>query len=143
MNFVMECTTTSAPYSMGLNKIGVATVLSTIKGTPCLCATRAGILDLQWNLICPMCRGGSKTQSLKEVASKVHCAGCNIDFTVNFEQSVELTFRPNPSIRLAESETFCIGGPQVTPHVVAQQLLAPRTSRPWRSAFRAGPKGKR
>ena len=96
----------------------------------CLCATRAGILDLQWNLICPMCRGGSKTQSLKEVASKVHCAGCNIDFTVNFEQSVELTFRPNPSIRLAESETFCIGGPQVTPHVVAQQLLAPRTSRP-------------
>ena len=96
----------------------------------CLCATRTGILDLQWNLICPMCRGGSKTQSLKEVASKVHCAGCNIDFTVNFEQSVELTFRPNPSIRLAESETFCIGGPQVTPHVVAQQLLAPRTSRP-------------
>ena len=96
----------------------------------CLCATRTGILDLQWNLICPMCRGGSKTQSLKEVASKVHCPGCNIDFTVNFEQSVELTFRPNPSIRLAESETFCIGGPQVTPHVVAQQLLAPRTSRP-------------
>ena len=23
-----------------------------------LCATRVGILDLQWNLICPMCRGG-------------------------------------------------------------------------------------
>ena len=26
----------------------------------CLCATRAGILDLQWNLICPMCRGGRR-----------------------------------------------------------------------------------
>ena len=96
----------------------------------CLCATRAGILDLQWNLICPMCRGGSATESLKEVTSKVHCPGCNIDFSVNFEQSVELTFRPNPSIRLAESETFCIGGPQVMPHVVAQQLLAAHTSRP-------------
>ena len=96
----------------------------------CLCATRAGILDLQWNLICPMCRGGSATRSLNEVASKVHCPGCNIDFNVNFEQSVELTFRPNPSIRLAESETFCIGGPQVTPHIVAQQLLPPGVSRP-------------
>ena len=31
----------SAPYSIGRSKIGVATVLSTISGTPCACATRA------------------------------------------------------------------------------------------------------
>ncbi|PYS25675.1 MAG: hypothetical protein DMF72_00945 [Acidobacteria bacterium] len=90
----------------------------------CLCATRAGILDLQWNLICPMCRGGGSTDSLKDVASSVHCPGCNIDFKVNFEQSIELTFRPNPAIREAETEMFCVGGPQVTPHIAAQQLLA-------------------
>jgi class 3 adenylate cyclase len=95
----------------------------------CLCATRAGVLDMQWNLICPMCRGGPATESLQEIQSKVHCPGCNIDFTVNFEQSIELTFRPNPSIRKADAETFCIGGPQVTPHVAAQQLLAPHSTR--------------
>src|SRR3989440_3416595 len=95
----------------------------------CLYATRAGILDLQWNLICPLCRGGSGVASLNEVAPKVHCPGCNIDFSVNFEQSVELTFRPNPSIREVEVEMFCIGGPQVMPHVVAQQLLSPGASR--------------
>jgi class 3 adenylate cyclase len=95
----------------------------------CLCATRAGILDLQWNLICPMCRGGAAIDSLKEIAATVHCPGCDIDFTVNFEQSVELTFRPNPSIRAIDTENFCIGGPQVTPHVTAQQLLAPHSSR--------------
>jgi class 3 adenylate cyclase len=95
----------------------------------CLCATRAGILDLQWNLICPMCRGGAASTALKEISSQVHCPGCNIDFTVNFEQSVELTFRPNPSIRIADIETFCIGGPQVTPHIAAQQLLSPRSNR--------------
>lgn len=94
-----------------------------------LCATRAGILDLQWNLMCPLCRGGGATDSLKEVASQVHCAGCNIDFKVNFEQSVELTFRPNPSIRPTDVELFCIGGPQVTPHVMAQQLLPAGESR--------------
>jgi len=95
----------------------------------CLHATRAGILDLQWNLICPMCRGGGAADSLTEVSSQVHCAGCNIDFKANFEQSVELTFRPNPSIRVIEAETFCVGGPQVTPHIVAQQLLPAQTSR--------------
>ncbi|HYR75575.1 MAG TPA: adenylate/guanylate cyclase domain-containing protein [Pyrinomonadaceae bacterium] len=95
----------------------------------CLCATRAGILDLQWNLICPMCRGGGASTTLKEISSQVHCPGCNIDFTANFEQSVELTFRPNPSIRIADIETFCIGGPQVTPHIAAQQLLPPVSSR--------------
>jgi class 3 adenylate cyclase len=95
----------------------------------CLCATRAGILDLQWNLVCPMCRGGPATDSLKDITSEVHCPSCNIDFAVNFEQSVELTFRPNPSIRETDTETFCIGGPQVQPHVAVQQLLAPHSTR--------------
>lgn len=95
----------------------------------CLCATRAGIVDLQWNLICPMCRGGPATNSLKKIVSEVHCPSCNIDFTVNFEQSVELTFRLNPAIRDVAGDSFCVGGPQVTPHVIAQQLLAPGTMR--------------
>jgi adenylate cyclase len=95
----------------------------------CLCATRVGILDLQWNLICPMCRGGGAMGTLKDIAAQVHCPGCNIDFNVNFEQSVEVTFRPNPSIREPDVETFCVGGPQVTPHIAVQQLLAPRTKR--------------
>jgi class 3 adenylate cyclase len=95
----------------------------------CLCATRAGILDLQWNLICPMCRGGPAAGSLEDISSNIHCAGCNIDFTANFEQSIELTFRPNPSIRKTEGETFCVGGPQVTPHIAVQQLLAPHSKR--------------
>jgi class 3 adenylate cyclase len=104
----------------------------------CLCATRAGILDLQWNLICPLCRGGPGTESLKDIESTVHCPGCNIDFAVNFEQSVELTFRPNPSIRRTDVETFCTGGPQVMPHVAVQQLLAPRSSRAIDLSLKAG-----
>jgi class 3 adenylate cyclase len=104
----------------------------------CLCATRAGVLDLQWNLICPMCRGGSGPGSLKEIESTVHCPGCNIDFAVNFEQSVELTFRPNPSIRRSDGETFCIGGPQVMPHVAAQQLLPPHSTRAIALSLSAG-----
>jgi len=48
---------------------------------------------------------------------------------VNFEQSVELTFRPNPSIRAVNVESFCVGGPQATPHIAVQQLLPPGVRR--------------
>ena len=41
MNLVAECTTTSAPYSSGLTRYGVANVESTTSGMLCLCATFA------------------------------------------------------------------------------------------------------
>src|ERR1700730_15197034 len=96
----------------------------------CLRATRVGLLDLQWELICPMCRGPQESViSLKDIASKVHCSTCEIDFTVNFDRFVELTFRPNAAIRSVEVKDYCVGSPQRTPHVVAQQLLPGRTTR--------------
>ena len=48
---------------------------------------------------------------------------CKIDFTVDFDRYVELTFRPNPAVRRVEVQSYCVGSPQLTPHVVAQQLL--------------------
>ena len=105
----------------------------------CLQATRIGLLDLQWELICPHCRGAVQTvSSLAGVQSQAECAGCNIDFTVNFDRSVELTFRPNPSIRQVETRSFCMGGPEVTPHVVAQQLIPSGTQRELRLPLEAG-----
>jgi class 3 adenylate cyclase len=90
----------------------------------CLRATRIGLLDFQWDLLCPLCRGPQESGlSLKEIDTKVHCNTCKIDFTVNFDRYVELTFRPNPAVRRVEVPYFCIGSPHWTPHVVAQQLL--------------------
>lgn len=90
----------------------------------CLRATRVGLLDFQWDLLCPLCRGPQESgRSLKDINAHVHCPGCQIDFTVNFDRYVELTFRPNPAVRRVNVFAFCIGSPQWTPHVVAQQLL--------------------
>ena len=89
----------------------------------CLLATRAGILDLQWDLLCPLCRGGHSTSSLKDVESDLHCSGCRISYTATFDRYVELTFRPNAAIRRVDVTEYCIGSPERTPHVVAQQLL--------------------
>src|SRR6185295_75695 len=39
----------------------------------CLKATRAGLLDLQWELLCPLCRGARETgSSLREISSELH-----------------------------------------------------------------------
>ncbi len=98
--------------------------------TTCLLATRQGLLDMQWDLLCPLCRGPQESEtSLFDINSKVHCETCRIDFTVNFDRFVEITFKPNASVRRAEVKDYCMGSPQRTPHVVVQQLLAPHTSR--------------
>jgi class 3 adenylate cyclase len=90
----------------------------------CLRATRVGLLDLRWDLLCPMCRGAEDTgSSLKDIPAEGHCSTCKIHFTANFDRYVELTFKPNPGVRIVEIQDFCIGSPQRTPHVVVQQLL--------------------
>jgi class 3 adenylate cyclase len=91
----------------------------------CLRATRAGLLDLRWELLCPLCRGPQQSAAtLRDVRADQHCDSCRIDFTVNFDRSVEVVFRPNAAVRRVEARAFCVGGPQVTPHVVLQQTLA-------------------
>jgi len=105
----------------------------------CLRATRVGLLDLQWDLLCPLCRGPQESSSsLKDIDAEVHCETCRIDFTVNFDRFVELTFRPNASIRTMDVKDYCIGSPQRTPHVVAQQLLPARSERVLSMALEAG-----
>jgi class 3 adenylate cyclase len=90
----------------------------------CLRATRAGLLDLRWELLCPVCRGAQQSAaSLQDVRADQHCDSCQIDFTVAFDRSVEVVFRPNASVRRVEARDFCVGGPQITPHVVVQQLV--------------------
>ncbi len=89
-----------------------------------LLATRRGLLEMEWDVLCPNCRGTQQIgKTLGDLSGEVHCETCNVDFKVNFERSVELSFHPNPSIRETHKADFCIAGPQTTPHVVVQQLL--------------------
>lgn len=96
----------------------------------CLLATRLGMLELHWELLCPLCRGVRySTDTMDDIMPQIHCEVCNIDFEANFERSVELTFSPNPAIRRGVQGEFCVGGPQLTPHIMAQQLLPPGAGR--------------
>lgn len=93
-------------------------------------ATRAGVLELRWDLMCPYCRGSKHAaSSLRDLPRGVHCDACHIDFESRFDRLVELTFRPSPAVRTVVDREYCIGGPMVTPHVVMQQSLRPGESR--------------
>ncbi len=89
-------------------------------------ATRAGLLDMGWSVLCPNCRvtKGSFT-NLSELSKTSHCETCNIDYDVNFDQYVELRFTVNSQIREAVAQSYCIAGPFMTPHVQAQLRLTP------------------
>ncbi len=94
--------------------------------TACLHGAREGLLELHWDLLCPVCRISAQvTDTLREIADHAHCPACHLDFELDFANSIELIFRVHPEIRDAELGTYCIGGPAHSPHVVAQIRVAP------------------
>jgi class 3 adenylate cyclase len=96
-------------------------------------ATRAGLLNLRWEVLCPNCRAMRlpRTASLADLARTAHCDVCNIRFDAEFDKSVELKFSVNPSVRPCDEQTFCLVGPGARPHIAAQIYLEPNEKREW------------
>jgi adenylate cyclase len=93
----------------------------------CLYGVKSGLLELQWELVCPSCRTGSETaEALSELPIAGHCQLCDLSFELELDRAVEATFRPSSSLRSLATGPYCIGGPRRTPHVVAQTILEPR-----------------
>lgn len=91
----------------------------------CLIGCHAGLLELHWDILCPTCRVAADVRdSLKSIDEHVHCEACEKSFDVDFSSTVEMIFRVHPDIRHANLKTYCIGGPEHAPHVVAQCRLA-------------------
>ena len=96
-------------------------------------ATRAGLLNLSWEVLCPNCRGTRlpRATSLATLAHTAHCDVCNIKFDAEFDRSVELKFSVHPSVRPCDEQTFCLVGPGARPHIAAQICLEPNEQRVW------------
>jgi len=94
-----------------------------------LWSARAGLVDFRWDLLCPSCRGTKFTaEKLRDIHGSIHCDACHIDFNATFDQSVEVTFTVNRSIRVPGGGAYCLGSPQRTPHVHLRQKLTPGQS---------------
>lgn len=90
-----------------------------------LIAAHEGIVELLWDILCPKCRIASSIQeTMRSIESHGECKACNLDFELDFSNSVELVFRVHSSIRASETGVFCVGGPAHSPHVAAQVRVA-------------------
>jgi serine/threonine protein kinase/class 3 adenylate cyclase len=91
----------------------------------CLHGAREGLLVLLWDILCPVCRIPSEVkETLRLLREHGRCEACNLDFELDFANSVEMIFRAHPDVRTTELATYCVGGPAHSPHVVAQVRVA-------------------
>lgn len=89
-------------------------------------ATRAGLVDLRWQLNCPVCRvSAGVASSLEDVRENVHCEACNIDYGLDFAKHVEAVFTCNPAVREVHPQVYCASSPAFLPHVFAQLRVTP------------------
>lgn len=89
-------------------------------------ATRAGLLDLSWDTICPHCRGlRDETGKLAQLKAGAHCEVCQIDFTTDAAEAVEVTFRVHPSIRAIPEQLYCSAEPSRKDFIRVQTTVAP------------------
>ncbi|WP_437678931.1 adenylate/guanylate cyclase domain-containing protein [Sorangium sp. So ce131] len=92
----------------------------------CLRATRAGLLRLCWELICPHCRGVRQTvRVLGEVPPKASCAPCAAEFSTDAPEAIEVTFQVDPSIRRVDTRVHCLAEAATKQHIHVQQPLDP------------------
>jgi serine/threonine protein kinase len=90
----------------------------------CLHATRRGLLVLLWDLLCPTCRApAGMADTLKAVKEHGRCEACDLAWALDLSASIELVFRIHPSLREADTGTYCLSSPAHTPHVLAQLRL--------------------
>lgn len=95
-------------------------------------ATRIGMLDMYWELLCPECRGVAEGhQHLSDLHGQAHCNTCRIEFNATFDHNVEVIFRPNPSVRAVDASVeFCVGSPQRQPHIMFSLIVPPHEELP-------------
>jgi class 3 adenylate cyclase len=89
-------------------------------------ATRAGLLTLSWDTVCPHCRGvRDENPALAQLAAQSGCEVCQVTFSTDTEQSVEVTFRVHPSIRDVPEQVYCSAEPAKKDHVRVQWTVPP------------------
>jgi class 3 adenylate cyclase len=91
----------------------------------CLHATRAGLLELTWDVVCPHCRGvRAATPNLGALPTRGSCAACGIEFGTDAAEAVEITFHAHSSIRPVARTAYCSAEPSHKPHILAQRTVA-------------------
>lgn len=84
-------------------------------------ATRQGLLRMSWDTVCPHCRGvRDELDSLANLTAHAHCDACDVDFTTDRVETVEVTFHVHSSIRDIPDVVYCSAEPAKKDHIRVQ-----------------------
>ncbi len=89
-------------------------------------ATRAGLLELSWDVVCPHCRGVREEDArIAELNPTATCDVCDVTFGTGEPESVEVTFRVHSSVREVPTQMFCSAEPAKKDHIRVQHMVGP------------------
>ncbi len=95
-----------------------------------LYATRHGLLQLSWDVVCPMCRGTrEQSDALSEIPTEGACEACNVEFSTSDEHTVEIAFRVQSSVREVPKLYYCTAEPSTKLHIRLQHYVGPGAER--------------
>jgi class 3 adenylate cyclase len=76
---------------------------------------------MSWDTVCPHCRGvRDELDTLSQLTAHAHCEACNIDFTTDKIETVEVTFHVHSSIRDVPDVVYCSAEPARKDHIRVQ-----------------------
>ena len=91
-----------------------------------LYATRAGLLTLSWDTVCPHCRGvRDQNPTLAQLQAQSHCEACQVTFSTDRQETVEVTFHVHSSIRDIPDQVYCSAEPAKKDHIRVQWTVPP------------------
>lgn len=93
-------------------------------------AANADLLNFNWDLYCPHCRSiQHSVKTLNQIYEPIYCKGCEREFSVNFNKTIQLSFTPNPLVRKINHKQYSARGPQSRSYIFLQQYLKPGEKR--------------
>ncbi len=105
----------------------------------CLHATRIGLINISWNVVCPHCRGPRFTaESLGDIPTESSCGSCNLEFTTAEPDVIEIVFKVNSSVREVSEVMYCAAEPAKKSHIKIHQVIAPGKKFEFVTSFNPG-----
>ena len=87
-------------------------------------AAKANLVNFNWDLYCPHCRSVQESvKTLNQIYEPIYCNTCEVEFKVNFNKTIQLSFTPHPLVRKINTNQYCTRGPQEKSHIKIQQYL--------------------
>ena len=82
---------------------------------------RDGLVEMHWEVYCPMCGGGSgNIGSLRHAGGNIECVGCQASFDLHLDRDVRVTFSASEQLRRER------GGEEVPPTADEEAELTTR-----------------